>query len=447
MERYRKKELLSMISTLGKANDAVILSRNQDSSGVMEVLAGCQDSAAVIGNFLETCGEPGKSIVSVLEEYCETLYRISLVLDDGEQCKRLYKIIRKQLTVVNNRIRHDLPDDKKEIVFLPYKASMWDSLESVWKTLSEDDNIETFVIPIPYYDKNPDGSFGQMYDESGQYPDYVPVTSWKEYDISSRKPDVIYIHNPYDECNYVTSVHPFFYARELKKYTDKLIYIPYFLCVNNQVKEEFCVLPGTIYADEVILQSQEVRDSYISFYHQWEDKQNCRDLFGKAEDKFVASGSPKIDKVMAAKREDFEIPPEWTRLIMREDGSGRKVVLYNTSIVKILEDSRKMLDKIKNVLQVFREQEGVVLLWRPHPLLRNTLQSMRKEYVQEYDDIVERYKKEGWGIFDDSEDLYRAIVVSDAYYGDGSSVVELYKHTGKPMMIQNMDVLSGYVLE
>ena len=100
-----------------------------------------------------------------------------------------------------------------------------------------------------------------------------------------------------------------------------------------------------------------------------------------------------------------------------------------------------MLDKIKNVLQVFREQEGVVLLWRPHPLLRNTLQSMRNEYVLEYDDIVERYKKEGWGIFDDSEDLYRAIVVSDAYYGDGSSVVELYKHTGKPMMIQNMDVM------
>ena len=33
---------------------------------------------------------------------------------------------------------------KREIVFLPYKASMWDSLESVWKAADEDkDNCQT----------------------------------------------------------------------------------------------------------------------------------------------------------------------------------------------------------------------------------------------------------------------------------------------------------------
>lgn len=46
----------------------------------------------------------------------------------------------------------------------------------------------------------------------------------------------------------------------------------------------------------------------------------------------------------------------------------------------------------------------------------------------------------GWGIYDDTPDIDRAIALSDAYYGDMSSVVELYKVTGKPIMIQNLEI-------
>ena len=48
---------------------------------------------------------------------------------------------------------------KKEMVFLPYKASMWDSLESIWRAAYEDrEHCNAYVIPIPYADRNPDGS-------------------------------------------------------------------------------------------------------------------------------------------------------------------------------------------------------------------------------------------------------------------------------------------------
>jgi hypothetical protein len=36
--------------------------------------------------------------------------------------------------------------------------------------------------------------------------------------------------------------------------------------------------------------------------------------------------------------------------------------------------------------------------------------------------------------------LERAIAVSDAYFGDGSSVVQLCQKAGMPVMIQNVDV-------
>jgi len=35
----------------------------------------------------------------------------------------------------------------------------------------------------------------------------------------------------------------------------------------------------------------------------------------------------------------------------------------------------------------------------------------------------------------------RAVVLSDAYYGDFSSVVQVYQKTGKPVMIQNADII------
>lgn len=47
-----------------------------------------------------------------------------------------------------------------------------------------------------------------------------PVMWYGNYDFEKRRPDMIYIHNPYDKYNYVTSVHPDFYSENLKRYTD-----------------------------------------------------------------------------------------------------------------------------------------------------------------------------------------------------------------------------------
>ena len=122
---------------------------------------------------------------------------------------KIYKQLRQKLIKVTNSVKNDILI-KKEAIFLPYKASMWDSLESVWKAADADPNCNAYVIPIPYFDKNPDGSFREMHYEGNQYPNYVPITKYEDYDFENRRPDMIYIHNPYDSMNFVTSVHPFF---------------------------------------------------------------------------------------------------------------------------------------------------------------------------------------------------------------------------------------------
>ena len=53
---------------------------------------------------------------------------------------------------------------------------------------------------------------------------------------------------------------------------------------------------------------------------------------------------------------------------------------------------------------------------------------------------MKAYREEGWGIYDDTPDLGRAIALSDAYYGSISSVLTLYKETGKPILIHKIDI-------
>ncbi len=416
----------------------------------LELLKDCQDSAAAIGTFIESTEGEGHPTVGILEEYCELVYQLyeELAATDREHnAKKIYKMLRQRLIKATNSFKRDVPT-RIEAVFLPYKASMWDSLESVWRAADEDENCDAYVIPIPYYDKNPDGSFRKMHCEDDQYPAYVPITRYDAFDFEKHHPDMIYIHNPYDGLNLVTSVHPFFYSDHLKKFTDQLIYIPYFVLGEIKPEEEqriktmqhFCTTPGVYNADKVIVQSEDMRQVYIQVLMKESGSHNAaaRKYW---EDKILGLGSPKYDKVACTKKEELEIPKPWLDLILRPDGSWKKIILYNTSIGGLLTHNEKMLAKINYVLDVFRKnQEEAVLMWRPHPLIESTLTSMRPQLWETYRAIRDRYLAEGWGIYDDTADLDRAIEVSDAYYGDGSSVVQLYQQTGKPVMIQNVEI-------
>lgn len=156
------------------------------------------------------------------------------------------------------------------------------------------------------------------------------------------------------------------------------------------------------------------------------------------EQKILGLGSPKIDKALNTKKEDLEIPEEWMKVIQKPDGSWKKIIFYNTGISALLQYNEKWVDKIEDVLKVFKEnQDDVALLWRPHPLIENTMKSMRPGILQKYLLIKQQYLEEGWGIYDDTVDLDRAIALSDAYYGDRSSVVQLFENIKRPILIQN----------
>ncbi len=449
MREAQKREILNFIKNLQKANEEIRQAVDQNNyRAVQNMLSECQDFAVSLEDIIERLEGKGHMTAMYLEEYCKILFQVfGKIGEEGVTGDEVYAVLNAQIAQIENSAREDIKA-KKEVVFLPYKASMWDSLESIYLAAREDEDCLTYVIPIPYFDKNPDGSLGQMHYEGDEFPKNIPITSWKEYSIAQNKPDVIYIHNPYDDCNYVTSVHPAFYCRELKKYTEQLVYVPYFVLQeidpDNQVAidemKHFITTPGVIYADKVIVQSENMKKIYVNEYLKFA---KANGLGGKHTDRayqekrILGLGSPKIDKVLRTRKEDLEIPEEWMKIIRKPDGSWKKIIFYNTSVTALLENNEKMLDKMEDVFRIFQEnREQVALLWRPHPLIESTVKSMRPQLWERYEKLIEQYKKEGWGIYDDTPDMDRAVVLSDAYYGDGSSVVQIYQALEKPILIQ-----------
>lgn len=415
MRKFQKKQLLEIMVNLHTLHHNCREQIEQKQYEEAQItLADCQEAAIQIGEAIEQIEGAGTDAVMYLERYCESIYQISIQFRTILP-QKAYKSLEADLIKIGNAIEH-MPE-KIEAVFLPYKVSMWDSLESVWQAADADSNCDAYVIPIPYYDKNADGSFGKEHYEGDKYPDYVPVTHYNDYNFEGRRPDVIFIHNPYDQYNNVTSVHPFFYSKNLKKLTDLLVYIPYY-STSGGMSEAQSQCIAYYYVDYIVIQSERYRKFFDP------------DL---PDEKFLPFGSPKFDRVVNICKNPPEPPEEW-----KEKMAGKKVYFYNTSISGMLGNTPVFLKKMEYVFRCFAGRKDACLLWRPHPLLESTFDSMRPEYRKIYDSLKNYFMLSGIGIYDDTPDIANTIALCDAYIGDaGTSVTSLFGIVGKPVFILN----------
>lgn len=430
MRKYQQKKILELIKTLFEVTDEIKkFFSHRDFLAITQLLADCQEFVDRIHSFVLGVSDENAKTVLLLEKLYEDLYTYSIEISDAHPTNAFIKRLRKSIIDIEDNVKIEFVPNTIEVVFFPYKVSMWDSLESIWLAAKEDPNCDAYVVPIPYYEKDSRGTFGVMHYEADLYPDYVPIANWQDYDVSERRPDIVFIHNPYDNNNHVTSVHPDFYSSRLKDLTDLLVYVPYFV-QNSMIKKEFCLTPACLNANKVIVGSEKERSIYVKHF-----KNAFGAQFGKPEEKFLALGSPKLDKINGLG--EYELLPAWKYLIKNDDGEQKKIFLYNTSVSTMLLYNEQYLKKLRSVFAEFKHRNDALLWWRPHPLSMSTYQTLRPELAEEYVEIVDEFKNAGFGIYDDTSELHRAIACSDAYYGDGSSLVEMYKMTKKPIMISN----------
>ena len=422
MRKAQKKQIEELLREISEGHKEIKEGINHNTQQtVMDILMLCQQKAIELGNMIEASEGEGFITVLRLEEYCEIVFQAyeEVSKNPDTNPNKLYKLLNKSIIKTENSVRNDIRY-RSEAVFLPYKAAMWDSLESVWKAADADPDCDAYVIPIPYYDRNSDGSFKEMHYEGASYPDYVPIIKYEEFDFEAHRPDMIFIHNPYDNYNFVTSVHPFFYSENLKKFTDCLVYIPYYSMAGGMSEgQAFC--PAYTHADYIVIQSE----GYRKFFDP--------DI---PDEKFLPLGSPKFDRVIHKCQNPPKPPEGW-----QEKMEGKKVYFYNTSINGMLGDTEVFLKKMEYVFDIFRGREDACLLWRPHPLLESTFDSMRKIYKPAYDNLKRQFIEEELGILDLTPDIEDTIALCDAYIGDsGTSVTSLFGVAGKPVFILNNNI-------
>ncbi|MBQ3513261.1 MAG: hypothetical protein IJA32_05610 [Lachnospiraceae bacterium] len=310
---------------------------------------------------------------------------------------------------------------KKELVFLPYKASMWDCFQSIYEAAMQDEEWNVVVLPIPYYNIGKDREILEEYYEGEDFPKDVMIIDYKKYSIEERKPDVIFYHNPYDQHNLVTQIPEKYYSSSLKNYCDHLVYVPYDVVCQN-IDPSRCLMPGVQNAWRIIVENEKVLEQYVQYGN-------------ISRDKLVALGSPKFDCVSAAEQR-CEIPEEWTPILQ-----GKKVFLYNTHLNDLINKTYDLMKKILYLIDFFEEENEVALLWRPHPLSLETIKSFHPEFYEIYEEIVEKAKKGKHIVYDDTPDLECSIAIADAYLGPQvSSVSSLFEAAKKPMLYTDTEI-------
>ena len=137
---------------------------------------------------------------------------------------------------------------------------------------------------------------------------------------------------------------------------------------------------------------------------------------------------------------EMPLPQEWSDKI-----KNKKVILYHTSADALMCHGECVLDKLHYVFNVFENNPDIVLWWFPC-LLDNPrmpfMKQMSPKLVQDYHRVIDEYRSENWGIYDDTGDMSRAVALADAYYGDESELFELFKETGKCAMIQEYEIVN-----
>ena len=423
MKKYQQKNVLELLETLNEAHGE--LRKRIAPEMAVNLLADCQNFALRIGEYIEEIEGEGirTETVGLLAEYSEIAFKIS----KGEGTT---KELQRQLFEIEHSVRNELKPNKLEVVFFPYQLSMFDSFRSVYLAAKADPDCDAYCVPIPWFDRKADGTLGKMYYDGDRYLSDIEITDWRSYNVAERHPDVIFTQNPYDGINLVTSVHPDYYSSALKEKTNLLVFIDYGL--------PYWMPREPI--DGTLLPSHTLSDLYVTYSKEYVEQTRyllkrgvSAGLLPKqamARERVAVLGSPKFDAVINTKRENCVLPDAWRRLM-----SGKKVLLLSTSVGAILQGNEKFIEKLQSALETLRGRNDIVVWWRPHPLSEATYTSMRPQLLDQYRSIVREYRVGGWGIYDDTPDLHRAIAWSDGCYTNESSLLFLYLATGKPFAI------------
>lgn len=380
-----------------------------DAEAFTEMITTGQQLAITMGNLLEQMQGENCQIVPLLEQYCEIVYRIYESAQDSE-----ISVLQQTLKEVREALEEQIWS-RKTVLLLPMRKQDWASMKPIWELAQKDPQCDVIVAPVPYYYKDYDGSpktdaLAEMhFPEEVEVMDAGKITA--EY-LELLRPEIIVIQNPYDAWNPVISVPQLFYSESLRKYTDRLIYVPPFTpqeYTRENAREYsnmkyYVDMPGVVYADTIVV-----------------DSENRKQVYAEHLTEFLGEDTAALWQDRIHVMEQEKIPEKTAK-------EGRRI-LYGIGLGTYLEDQTAAGQKMQENLKIFAEYgdhvQVTIYLFPETETAFSQCQCEIREKLAEYPQIQE-VKKEHIRMED-----------YDAYYGDPMPIVTDFMQKKKPIMIQD----------
>ena len=430
------KECLSEFKVIYENSVAALKGVNKEEPETL--LNSMQQLAVDLGTMIENVkGENSartKAMVKSLEDLCEVIFTCYSNWQDVRDNSAVLAPINEQLSIVHSSINDNLLS-VKEILFLPVGPVEWNGFECTYRKYLEDSTCDVVVVPLPLLPKNYLGQITATEEEIAsasnisKYPDRVALTSWDSYDLATHCPEIIYIQNTYDGENPYLTVPPYYYASNLQKYTDELIYIPIGKTsefTKDDIPDQACLefyltKPGAVYADKILVQSENIRTQYINCLVKWADD-NTRPYWEKK----VCSAEHLYDSATSETR----------------TGTVKKELLFCINLYEYIEHMDLFETALVSRLELMAKNKDTL----------HTSVCLYPDYSFDNSDIPEKYQN----FYKLTRELVNSLGIDEvsfpheghevfaqkyhAYYGSSSPLVPVFTSECKPVMIADYDV-------
>lgn len=329
---------------------------------------------------------------------------------------------------------------KRTVLFLPFKAKYWSTMEPFWRKEKED--CDVIVAAIPYIHCGFLGDILDIKSDIDNFPAEINTIDAMNLNIKELHPDAIYIQNACDKYGKTIIVHPDYFSDKLYRCTEQLIYVPWFVTDDFDKSEErsymnmdsYCTMPGLVYADETYVQSEIMRNTYIEKLCEWSGE-DTKQIW---EEKLFVNPYGVATK----EKKDIIIPDTWKECL---SDKHKKIIVYGISAGSFEENGKLLVDKIRKSLEIFAQnKDDIAVIIYQDAFSKEFCMNLDVSIWQEYEQIVEEYVNNGVGILcreDEAtmskEDL---VILADAYYGDTGLLAHEFTEAKKPVMIQNVNL-------
>lgn len=385
-----------------------------------------------------------KALISELNEHIKLFNDASVLAEKSfaagdmqtgnmllEKCQSLAKNAEK----LENKLKKP---EKERVVFIAWRSEYFSCFEPYYRYELEEGN-DVYVIPAPFIRLTETRSYTDEYLELDGYPKGICITDYREFDFNEVRINRIYTQNIYDDQNGATLLSPFFYTSNLSKFTDELIYIPWFELDKYGDEDEraiymqqfFIRQPGIVAVDRIYLpKSQEwLKEHYIKDLIKWAGE-DTRDIWEN-----------KIDIVSFDEEASGQI---------QVDSNLKKVLFYYISTGQILADPDNMMEKMIRNLEIFDSgaDKIVVKLFIENGLIDN-FKKFYPEKIEKFTNVCSEYKEKQWCDYieatepidvNNKEMMKTFIDTADAFYGDGGVIMHFFERAKKPVMLQNVSI-------